>query len=60
VISRHNTGSAKYLSNKIQNEFIGFLGTKVQAEIFYEIKKAKYFLLLFDCTPDVVHEEQTS
>jgi hypothetical protein len=60
MISKHNAGSANYFSNKIQNEFVNLLGNKVQAEIIAEIKKAKYFSLLFDCTPHVSHHEQMS
>jgi hypothetical protein len=60
MISKHNAGSVNYFSNKIQNEFIRLLGNQVRAEIIAEIKKAKYFSLLFICTPDVSDHEQIS
>jgi hypothetical protein len=43
MISKHNAGSINHFSNKIQNEFISLLGSKVRAEIIAEIKKQKYF-----------------
>jgi hypothetical protein len=56
MISKHNASSVNYFSNKIQNAFISLLESKVLAEI----KKAKYFSLLFDCIPSVSHHEQMS
>lgn len=40
MFSKHNTGSVKYLSNKIQNQL---MGTYVLPETISEIKKEKYF-----------------
>ncbi|XP_030066678.1 zinc finger MYM-type protein 1-like [Microcaecilia unicolor] len=47
-----------YLSPKIQNEFIHLLGNYVKENIVADIKKAKYFGILFDSTPDVSHTDQ--
>ncbi|XP_044765413.1 zinc finger MYM-type protein 1-like [Coccinella septempunctata] len=49
-----------YLSPAVQNEFISLLGNAVKKEIISEIKKAKYFGILFDSTPDISHTEQMS
>ncbi|CAH0560532.1 unnamed protein product [Brassicogethes aeneus] len=48
----------KYLSPQIQNEFINLLQKKVRNEILSRIQKSKYYGLLFDCTPDVSHNEK--
>ncbi len=62
VIAEHlsNDGHVTYLSPQIQNEFINLLGKHVRDEIIDEIKKAKYFSIMFDCTPDSSRTEQMS
>jgi len=47
-----------YFSLTIQNELIILLGKKVKNEALDRIKRAKYFSILFDCTPDVSHKQQ--
>lgn len=37
----------------IQNEIITLIGNKIKNEIINGIKKAKYYTILFDCTPDI-------
>lgn len=49
-----------YLSKDIQNEFISLLGKEVKNNIVDDIKKAKYFGILFDSTPDISHVDQMS
>lgn len=60
LISNHKKRSVNYLSPIIQNEFVNLLGQKVRNEILSRIRKSKYYCLLFDCTPDVSHNEQMS
>ncbi|CAH2246811.1 Hypothetical predicted protein [Pelobates cultripes] len=59
---KHAVASGKrmtsYFSPKIQNELICLLGTHVKDKIVADIKKAKYFGILFDSTPDVSHTDQ--
>lgn len=52
--------SITYLSPEIQNEFIDVLGRCVRTSILGEIKKAKYFAIMFDSTPDTSHVDQLS
>ncbi|GJQ88649.1 hypothetical protein Trydic_g17339 [Trypoxylus dichotomus] len=49
-----------YLGGNIQNELIKMLSEKVKEEIVSDIKAAKYFSVLLDCTPDLSHQEQLS
>lgn len=49
-----------YLGNRIQNEIINILATEIRNTILNNIKKAKYFSIILDCTPDTSHTEQIS
>ncbi|XP_071057042.1 uncharacterized protein [Onthophagus taurus] len=49
-----------YLGANIQNELIKLLSEKVKEKIVSDIKAAKYFSVLLDCTPDLSHQEQLS
>ncbi|XP_042230512.1 zinc finger MYM-type protein 1-like [Homarus americanus] len=51
---------SSYLSPNIQNEFICLLGNNVKGKILADIKKAKYFGIIFDSTPDISHTDQMS
>lgn len=49
---RNKPNKVNYLSNKSQNEIINLIGSMIK-KIISEVKKAKYFTLMLDSTPDV-------
>ncbi|VEN56975.1 unnamed protein product [Callosobruchus maculatus] len=53
-------GQVSYLSKTIQNEIIDIMAKTVRNSILNDIKEAKYYTIMFDCTPDVSHTEQMS
>lgn len=53
-------GHVSYLSKDICEEFIHIMANKVKNEIVSQIKRAKYFSLIVDSTPDVSHVDQLS
>ncbi|XP_065665391.1 uncharacterized protein LOC136086827 [Hydra vulgaris] len=50
--------TTSYFSPRIQNELIELLGQKVRNVILSNIKEAKYYSVLFDCTLDASQKEQ--
>lgn len=55
-----NKGSISYFTPYIQNELIDILASEVKKLIIDEVRAAKYFSMIFDCTTDVSHQEQMS
>ena len=53
-------GNVNYLSKTICEELIDIMSLKVLTHIITEIKKAKYWGIIVDSTPDVSHVDQLS
>jgi len=57
---RANPHSTSYLSPSVQNELIGLLASSVKQQLLRDIKRNRYYGMLYDSTPDVAHREQMS
>lgn len=57
-IERHKKGQISYFSQKIQDEFLDIIAKKIREDILKDVLSARYFSLMFDCTPDISHNEQ--
>jgi hypothetical protein len=65
IMSEHTKRSQikdhkNYLGDKIQNEVINLIGENIKSKILELTKKAKYYSILLDCTPDSSQQEQIS
>jgi len=52
------SGNVNYLSSTVCNELINVLGRKVLSAIVAEVRRAKYYSISVDSTPDVSHTDQ--
>jgi hypothetical protein len=52
------SGSTSYLSKTIYEELIELMAKKVRETIIAEVKKAKYYSIIVDSTPDISHVDQ--
>lgn len=52
--------SETYLSKHIQNELIALVAKSTLDAIVEKVKRAKYYAVIMDCTPDISHNEQLS
>lgn len=52
--------SDNYLSKHIQNELISLVAKSTIDAVVEKVKKAKYYAVIMDCTPDLNHNEQLS
>lgn len=53
-------GTPSYLSPEIQNEIIHLMAEQVRDNLLTKIRKAKYYGILVDSSPDLAHREQLS
>ena len=53
-------GNCRYLSPKIQNEFIHILGNHAKENILDRIRKTTYFAIILDSTPDISQTDPMS
>ena len=51
-------GVPSYLSSTICNEIVQFMAKEITTKIVNEVKKAKYYSITVDSTPDVTHVDQ--
>lgn len=51
-------GHVNYLSSAICNEFINILANEVRNFIVVELQTAKYFAVIVNSTPDILHIDQ--
>nr|XP_054592229.1 zinc finger MYM-type protein 1-like [Nothobranchius furzeri] len=52
--------SDSYLSKDIQNELISLVAKCTTDAVVERMKRAKYYAVIMDCTPDLSHKEQLS
>lgn len=60
ALEERKKGQVSYVSKTVQNEVIEMLGDCVRNKILNDVLQAKYYTIMFDCTPDVSHTEQIS
>lgn len=46
------------LGKDIQNELLNLMSSQLTKEIVAKIHTSTYFSIIFDCTPDISHQEQ--
>ncbi|XP_035209065.1 uncharacterized protein LOC118183575, partial [Stegodyphus dumicola] len=49
-----------YLSKDSQNEMLQIIGSSIREKILLSLRKAKYYSIILDCTPDISKTEQMS
>ena len=59
-IERGTASHNSYLGHLVQDEVIDLLSNKIISAIVADIKQAKFFSLILDCTPDISHKKQLS
>lgn len=59
IESLHKGNISNFMSY-IQNELVDILTSKVKKQILDNVRAAKCFSILYDCTPDVSQKEQMS
>uniref|UniRef100_G3NC70 HAT C-terminal dimerisation domain-containing protein n=1 Tax=Gasterosteus aculeatus TaxID=69293 RepID=G3NC70_GASAC len=59
-VERGTASQNSYLGHHVQNEVIELLSSQIISAIVDDIKQAKFFSVILDCTPYISHIEQLS
>ncbi|XP_035205005.1 zinc finger MYM-type protein 1-like [Stegodyphus dumicola] len=57
---RGSNSKVHYLSKDTQNEMLQIIGSSIREKILLSLRKAKYYFIILDCTPDISKTEQMS
>ena len=59
-VKRGTASHNSYLGHHVQNELIDSLSSKIISAIVDNIKQAKFFSVILDCTPEISHTEDST
>lgn len=59
-VQKGTRSHTSYLGHHVQNKLIELLSSKITSTVVDDIKQAKYYSIILDCTPDISHTELLS